>query len=74
MQKQLAELMLRAFNGETDAAIANVTWNNATRMEERLGKSYEAINKLGTVIGVSITEKYLKLAIAELRLTFEKCQ
>jgi hypothetical protein len=33
MQKQYCKLMLRAFNGECDAAIAKVAWNNASRME-----------------------------------------
>lgn len=28
-----SKLLLRAFNGECDAAIANVTWNNAVKME-----------------------------------------
>ena len=71
MQKQLAKLMLRAFNAEVDAAVARVAWNNATRMEERVQKAYEGINALGTVIGVSITPAYLRLALRELTLTFE---
>jgi hypothetical protein len=71
MQKQLAKLMLRAFNGETEASVARVTWNNATKMEERIRKAFEAINNLGTVVGVSITRPYLALAVKELRLTFE---
>ncbi len=71
MQKQLGKLMLRAFNGECEAAVAKVTWNNATRMEERIRKAFDAINNLGTVIGVSITPPYLALALEELRLTHE---
>jgi multidrug efflux pump subunit AcrA (membrane-fusion protein) len=71
MSKQLTKVMLRAFNGECDAAVAKVSWNNVTRMEERLGKSFEAINSLGTVVQVSITPEYLELALAELRLTHE---
>src|SRR5579859_3723629 len=49
MQKQYAKLLLRAFNGESDAAIAKVSWDNVTRMEERIYKAFEAINKLGGV-------------------------
>jgi DNA repair exonuclease SbcCD ATPase subunit len=71
MQKQLSKLMLRAFNGECEAAVARVTWNNATKMEERVRKAFEAINSLGTVVMVSITPEYLALAIQELRLTHE---
>jgi hypothetical protein len=71
MQKQLAKLMLRAFNGETDAAIGNCTWNNVTRMEERIQRAFTAINQLGTVVQVSIVPEYLELAMNELRLQFE---
>lgn len=71
MQKQLAKLMLRAFNGESDAAVAQVKWNNVTKMEERVRKAHEAINGLGTVIGVSIAAEYAELAIAELKLSYE---
>lgn len=71
MQKQLMKLMLRAFNGESDAAIAKVTWNNATQMEERIRKAFDAINEQGTVMQVSITPEYRDLALAELRLEHE---
>jgi Domain of unknown function (DUF4041)/Meiotically up-regulated gene 113 len=66
-----SKLFLRAFNGECDAAIANVSWNNAGKMEERIRKSFEAVNKLGDVLKVSITNAYLDLKLAELRLTHE---
>jgi hypothetical protein len=71
MQKQLAQLMLRAFNGETEAAVANVAWNNITKMEERIRKSFSVINDMSSVVDVDLTEDYLKLAIDELRLKFE---
>jgi len=71
MVKQNTKLFLRAFNGECDAALAKVSWNNITKMEERIRKSFEAINKLGTVHKISITEEFLGLKLDELRLTFE---
>jgi hypothetical protein len=71
MQKQYTKLLLRAFNGECDAAIAKVTWNNVTRMEERIVKAFEAINKLGGIMQMSITSGYLALRIQELRLEYE---
>ncbi len=71
MQKQYSKLMLRAFNGECDAAIANVTWNTATRMEERISKALEAINKLGSVMTVSVSRQYYDLKLKELRLKHE---
>jgi len=71
LQKQQAKLMLRAFNGETEAAVARVSWSNVTKMEERIRKSFDALNGLGTVMHVEITRPYLDLALAELRLTHE---
>jgi len=71
MAKQNTKLLLRAFNGECDAAVANVSWNNVTRMEERIRKSFDAINQLGTVLQVSITTGYLNLKLDELRLRHE---
>jgi hypothetical protein len=71
MIKQYTKLMLRAFNGECDAALANVSWNNIERMLERIGKSCEAINQLGGVMHMSITQDYLKLKLDEIRLTYE---
>lgn len=71
MTKNQVKLMLRAFNGECDAATAKVTWNNATRMEERVRKAFEVINTLGVVNRISITSAYLDLCLSELRLTHE---
>lgn len=71
MQKQYMKLVLRAFNGECDAAVAHVEWNNASKMEERIRKSFEAINELGNAMQVSITPTYLELNLEELRLEFE---
>ncbi len=69
--KQYGKLMLRAFNGECDALIANVRWNNMVKMEERLSKSFDIINKLGSTHRIEITKDYFLLKLAELRLTFE---
>ncbi len=55
MVKQYTKLQLRAFNGECEAAMANITWNNATKMEERVRKAFDMINQLGGVMQVSIT-------------------
>lgn len=73
-QKQaddLMKLMLRAFNGECDAAIAKVTYKNISTMENRLDRAYEAINKLGSVMSASITDRYRVLRLRELYLVHE---
>jgi Domain of unknown function (DUF4041)/T5orf172 domain len=71
MQKQYSKLLLRAFNGECDAATAKVAWNNAVRMEERIRKAFDAINQLGDVMTVSLAAEYRDLKLAELRLEHE---
>ncbi len=71
MIKQESKLMLRAFNGEVDAAIAKVTWNNVTKMEERIRRTFDAVNALGSVMGIRISSEYLDLALSELHLTHE---
>lgn len=71
MIKRTLKLMLRAFNGECDAAMAKVTFDNATRMEERVGKALDAINKLGEPQHCYITREYLQSKLRELELTYE---
>lgn len=68
---QTLKLILRAFNGECDAAIAKVKYNNVQTMEARILKSYEAVNKLVTVQNAQITGKYLELKLKELYLAHE---
>jgi hypothetical protein len=63
-QKQINQtlrLMLRAFNGEADAAIAKVTYKNFAVMEKRIQKSFEAINGLAEVQQCRLVPAYLNL-------------
>jgi hypothetical protein len=71
MTKHYSKLMLRAFNGECDAAIAKVRWDNIGNMETRIEKAYEAINKLGSTHQITVTKDYFDLKLQELRLEFE---
>jgi len=65
------KLMLRAFNGECDALISKVKWNNVNQMKERMQKLFEAINKLGEGFSVYINNEYLRLKLQELILEHE---
>jgi Domain of unknown function (DUF4041)/T5orf172 domain len=71
MQKQYAKLLLRAFNGECDAAVANVRWDNVTRMEERIRKAFSSINAMGGVMQIALADSYQQLKLRELRLEHE---
>jgi hypothetical protein len=71
MMARYKRLMLYAFNGECDALISKVKWNNATKSLERIEKAFSDINKLGEVMRTSLTPYYKRLKIEELRLTHE---
>jgi len=71
MTNQYMRLMLRAFNNECDAALLKVNWKNITKMEARIDKAFEAINKLGTVYNITIEPGYLKSKLNELYLAYE---
>jgi hypothetical protein len=71
MTNENIKLMLRAFNNESDAAIISTKWNNIEKMETRIKKAFEAINKTGATNHISIRNEYLKLKLDELYLTHE---
>lgn len=71
MVNRALRLTARAFNNECDAAIGNVRWNNVDRMEARVTKAFEAINKLNESQTIEISPHYLQLKLDELRLTHE---
>lgn len=71
MTHKSIRLTARAFNNECEAAIANCTWKNVTKMEERIKKAFAAINKLNEPNAIHITEFYLIEKLKELQLTYE---
>lgn len=71
MIQRLSKLMLRAFNGECDAAIAKVRYDNVASLEQRITKSCEEINKLGHSNRVMITRSYYAAKLDELHLVHE---
>lgn len=68
---QTLKLMLRAFNGESDAAIAKVKYNNIHVMKARIQKAYDTINGLAEVQSCRIAAAYLELKLEELSLVHE---
>jgi len=71
MTNRWIRLTARAFNNECDSAISNVSWKNAERMEQRVKKAFDSINKLNESNTIIISPKYLQLKIEELRLSQE---
>ena len=73
-RKQIAQtlkLMLRAFNGECDAAVARVRYNNVQVMEARIRKAWETVNTLAQVQQCRVVPEYLDLKLQELFLAYE---
>jgi hypothetical protein len=68
---QTLKLLLRAFNGECDAAVAKVRYNNVHVMEARIEKAYEVLNRLTSVQQCQIASQYLTLKLEELHLAHE---
>ena len=71
MVRDRLRLMFRAFNGECDAAVARVRYNNVEVMERRMENAFERVNKLSVTTGCAIEPMYLRLKLAELHLTHE---
>jgi hypothetical protein len=71
MTDNFLKLVLRAFNGECDASVMKVKYNNAQTMENRIRKTYEDLNKLSQTTHCDITLRYLDLKLQELWLTHE---
>ena len=70
VERQL-KLMLRAFNGECEAATANATWKNVVTLRDRIRKSFDAVNALGETVSCKIEEDFLQLRLDELDLAYE---
>ncbi|TDR90315.1 DUF4041 domain-containing protein [Enterovirga rhinocerotis] len=64
-------LTLRAFNGEADAAVANVRWNNVNAMESRILAAKNKIDIMNESQQVVISREYAELKLRELYLTHE---
>ena len=71
MTNRWIRMTARAFNNECDAAVLSVSWNNAKRMEQRIGKAFDAINKLNESNAIEIDPAYRDLKLKELQLTYE---
>jgi small-conductance mechanosensitive channel len=71
MMAEQTQLMLRAFNGDCDAAISSVKYDNVLRVEKRLKKSFDSINKLGSTKSISISVDYYDQKLMELHLVHE---
>lgn len=71
MIKDMQKLLLRAFNSECDETIGKIKYNNIDTSIKKINASATAISKLGSIMGISITAKYLDLKLQEAHLALE---
>ena len=74
MVKDMQKLLLRAFNSECDELVDRVKYNNYDASVKRINSSADAISKLGSMMGVAISNTYKQLKLSELTLAFEYAQ
>jgi hypothetical protein len=67
----MMKLVLRSFNNECDSCVDSVKFDNIELGEKRIRQSFDACNKLGRVMSVSLAHEYLLLKLDELRLAHE---
>ncbi|TLQ19712.1 DUF4041 domain-containing protein [Lactobacillus helveticus] len=71
MQKKNIKQLVRSFNGECEAAINKVTKSNIERIEKRITRSFEQLNKLNEPNGVRLTANYLDSKLDEAHIALE---
>ncbi|UFP95639.1 DUF4041 domain-containing protein [Gloeobacter morelensis] len=71
MVNGVLRMMLRAFNGECDACISRVKYNNVDTMRSRIEASSKAINDFGKTLNCRIADEYLQSKLKELELSYE---
>lgn len=67
----MIKLVIRSFNNECDSCVDNVKFDNVELGEKRIRQSFEACNKLGRVMTVEVSPRYLNLKLDELHLAHE---
>lgn len=71
MNNDNMKITLLAFNGEADKLINKVKYNNVYKIEERIRKIAEKIDRLNTRNKITIKSDYINLKIEELYLSYE---
>ena len=71
MNNDNMKMVLLAFNGECDALISKVKFNNIDKIESRIIKAADRIDRLNQRNKISITPEYRNLKLEELHLCYE---
>jgi hypothetical protein len=74
MTKRNIDLTLRAFNGECEAGIANVKWNNFDKLQKKIEKAYSDINKFNEPNKIVINKAFKDLRLEQLRVKYQELE
>jgi hypothetical protein len=69
MARDIAKLMLRAYNAEADNAVRTVKPHTRDATKARLTKTKDTIGKLGAALHIVISNEYHRLRLREIDLT-----
>lgn len=69
MTRDLAKLMLRAYNAEADNCIRSLRAGNVVTAKKRLERSRSAIARLGSMMSMHISDQFHALRLEEIELT-----
>lgn len=67
----MIKLVIRSFNNESDYCVDNVKFDNVELGEKRIRQSFDTCNRLGRVMSVELSNRYLSLKLDELHLAHE---
>lgn len=67
----MIKLVIRSFNNESDYCVDNVKFDNVELGEKRIRQSFDTCNRLGRVMSVELSDRYLNLKLDELHLAHE---
>ena len=72
MMKDTSKMTIRCFNAECNAIIEHMNRTTLEKVNEKIKKSFEQINKLQKTRNMSMDEKYLELKLEQAKLVYEQ--
>lgn len=72
MMKDTSKMTIRCFNAECNAIIEHMNRTTLEKVNEKITKSFNQINKLQKTRNMSMNEKYLELKLEQAKLVYEQ--
>lgn len=72
MMKDTSKMTIRCFNAECNAIIEHMNRTTLEKVNEKIKKSFNQINRLQKTRNMSMNEKYLELKLEQAKLVYEQ--